>query len=166
MVQDVLNSDRTWPKTYECSDCARAPLARSGGDVGGGLRLFVTARAAFGRARVAAAGSNFGPDDSAGHIEPSRTVQHSADFDFHSEWRDHDCHDWFAGFPDSRHSATSRPAADAAACGNRALGYQRFSVCTVVLEAGCGRSVKAGDCARPGGQLISLSANADSGVCG
>jgi hypothetical protein len=22
VVQDVLNCDRTWPKTYECSNCA------------------------------------------------------------------------------------------------------------------------------------------------
>ena len=138
-------------------------MARSGGDVSGGMCLLGAAGAPFGGAKLAATGDHPRARYSAGDIEPSRAFQRRADFDFHREWRDHHRHGCFAGFFDSRHPAPSRAGTDAVARGNRALGDQRVGVRAVVLEAGWGRAAESRVQARAFGKLVSFSANAEPG---
>ena len=61
------------------------------------------------------------------------------------------------GLPAHRESPTGP-----AAFGSRALVYEHFGVCAVVLEAGRGRSAGTRSAARPRGKLVSFSANDDA----
>jgi len=118
-------------------------MARGGGDAGGWLRVLGAAGAALRRSELAAIGNYPGARYSAGDIEPSGAFQRRTDFDLHGEWRNYHWHGCFAGFSDSRHPTSSRAGANAAACGDRALGDQRVGIRAVVLEAGCGRAAKS-----------------------
>src|ERR1700730_302638 len=134
-------------------------MARCSGDVGCRLRVLVIAEAAFGRTRVALIGSNFGSDDPARHIKPSRAVQHSSDFDLHRDRCDYDRYGCFTGISNPWFATTSHSAPGIVACGRRALVHECFGVRPVVLEAGRRRPADAGGKTRTPGKLISFSAN-------
>src|SRR6202162_1491622 len=107
-------------------------MACSGGDVSGGVFVLGNDRAAFCTPRLALIGGNFGADNSAPHIQSSRRIRHSPDFNIRDECLDHAGHDCFPGFSDSRLATPSQYAPSAAASGGGALGHECVGVCVVV----------------------------------
>src|SRR5450755_3549174 len=111
-------------------------MARAGGDVGGGVCVSGVAGATFRWARLAVVGDYIRAGDRAGDFAPERLLQASSNIDVRREWRNHVRYGCFAGFSDSRHSATSGPGRDAAARGDSSMVYQHPGIRAVVLEAG------------------------------